>query len=109
MAHHVQRNWKSKFARFVESYGVDSLAAKLDVRPSAIYHWIKGATAPKPVHAEVITHLAGRSGHRLTIDDVYRHFLDLQPVEEESWTTRISDDDDPRERIRARRGNVAPL
>jgi hypothetical protein len=107
MAHRVAGRWKSKFARFIESYGVESLAAELDIRPSAIYHWIKGTTAPKPVHAEAIGRLSGESGRRLTMDDVYRHFLNLR--EGESWMASSQDDGDPRERIRARRGNVAPL
>jgi hypothetical protein len=32
----TERYWKSKFARFVKSYGVVNLALQLDVLPSAI-------------------------------------------------------------------------
>jgi hypothetical protein len=47
----VRRRWKSKFARFIQAYGVESPALQLDVRSSAIYHWIRGATTPRPAHA----------------------------------------------------------
>jgi hypothetical protein len=67
------RRWKSKFARFIKSYGVGSLAVKLDVRPSAIYHWIRGATSPRPAHAEIIQRLARERGSRLTMDEIYGH------------------------------------
>jgi len=69
----IRRRWKSKFARFIQSYGVESLAVELDVRPSAIYHWIRGATTPRPVHAEVIQRLARERGSRLTMDEIYGH------------------------------------
>jgi hypothetical protein len=65
--------WTTKFARFIKSYGVESLAAKLDVRPSAIYHWIGGATAPRWTHAEIIQRLARERGSRLTMDEIYGH------------------------------------
>lgn len=67
------RYWKSRFARFVQSYGVGSLAVKLGVRPSAIYHWIRGTTAPRPVHAEIMKQLARERGSRLTMDEIYEH------------------------------------
>lgn len=67
------RHWSSKFARFIQSYGVQSLAMKLDVRPSAIYHWIRGATTPRPAHAEIIKRLARERGSRITMDDIYGH------------------------------------
>lgn len=69
----VRRHWKSKFARFIQSYGVESLALQLDVRPSAIYHWIRAATTPRPVHAEIIQRLARERGYRLTMDQIYGH------------------------------------
>jgi hypothetical protein len=46
--------WKSKFARFIKSYGVESLALQLDVQASAIYHWVRGVSAPRRTHAEII-------------------------------------------------------
>lgn len=72
------RRWTTKFARFIKSYGVESLAAKLDVRPSAIYHWIRGSTTPRPVHAEIIQRLARERGSRLTMDDIYGHARDVR-------------------------------
>lgn len=69
----IVRRWKSKFARFIQSYGVESLAVQLDVRPSAIYHWISGATAPRRTHAETIKRLARERGSRLTMDQIYGH------------------------------------
>jgi hypothetical protein len=77
----TERYWKSKFARFVKSYGVDGLATRLDVLPSAVYHWIRGSTAPRPVHAEIIQRLARESGTRLTMDQIYGHFLALRAPE----------------------------
>ena len=73
MSRMIRKRWKSKFARFVRSYGVEPLAAGLDVRPSAIYHWIRGATAPRPAHAAVIQRLARECGSRLTMDEIYGH------------------------------------
>jgi hypothetical protein len=73
MSRMIRNRWKSKFARFVRSYGVELLAAGLDVRPSAIYHWIRGATAPRPAHAAIIQRLASERGVRLTLDQIYQH------------------------------------
>jgi hypothetical protein len=73
MRHMALRYWKSKFARFVESYGVESLAMKLQIRPSAIYQWIRGSTAPRPIHAEIMKQLARERGSRLTMDEIYEH------------------------------------
>jgi hypothetical protein len=70
--------WKSKFARFVKSYGVLPLAKRLHVDPTAVYHWIQGTTAPRPVHAEIIQRLARERGVRMTMDQIYRHFLSLR-------------------------------
>jgi hypothetical protein len=116
MADRIPRHWKSRFAHFIESYGATRLAAALDIRPSAIYHWIRGATTPRPVHATIIQRLARESGVKLTFDQIYGHSRDLRSVGDESlgtslksFATGFSDDEDPRERIRARRGNVAAL
>ncbi|HXU20669.1 MAG TPA: hypothetical protein VN788_08815 [Verrucomicrobiae bacterium] len=65
--------WSSKFARFVEGYGAERLAAKLQMHPSAVYHWIRGATSPRPVHAAIIQGLARESGVRLSFEDIYHH------------------------------------
>lgn len=92
----TERYWKSKFARFIKSYGVDSLAKQLDVQPSAIYHWLRGATTPRPVHAEIIQRLARERGARLTMDQIYGHFRSLraaklpsEPFLEASASARI--------------------
>ncbi len=76
-----ERYWKSKFARFVRSYGVDQLAAQLQIQPSAIYHWLRGTTAPRPIHAEIIQRLARERGARLTMDAIYGHFLSFRADE----------------------------
>jgi hypothetical protein len=81
MKQFTERYWKSKFARFVKSYGVDSLAVQLDIRPSAIYHWIRGATTPRPVHAAMIQRLAREGGSRLTMEQIYEHSLSLRAGE----------------------------
>lgn len=73
--------WKSKFARFVQSYGVALLAAELDVRPSAIYHWMASRRAPRPSHAEIIQRLASERGVRLTLDHIYQHSRELRVCE----------------------------
>jgi transcriptional regulator with XRE-family HTH domain len=74
----IERYWKSKFARFVKSYGVIDLAKQLGIDPSAIYHWIQGDTAPRPVYAEIIQRVARERGARLTMDQIYGHFLSLR-------------------------------
>jgi len=78
MSQMVTRRWKSKFAQFVQGYGVEKLAKRLDVRPSAIYHWIRGATTPRPAHAAVIQHLARERGYKLTMDDIYGHSREVR-------------------------------
>jgi hypothetical protein len=78
MTRMVRSRWKSKFARFVRSYGVEVLAAGLEIRPSAIYHWIRGATAPRPAHAEIIQRLARERGSRLTLDQIYGHSREVR-------------------------------
>ena len=69
----ITRRWKSEFACFIKSYGVEALARQLDVRPAPIYHWIRGATAPRRAHAEILQRLALERGSRLTMDDIYAH------------------------------------
>lgn len=76
-----RRYRNSKFERFVLSYGVKLLAERLAIRPSAIYHWIRGSTAPRPVHAEIIQRLARERGARLSMDQIYGHFLSLRAAE----------------------------
>lgn len=82
----ITKRWKSKFARFIKSYGVESLATRLGVRPSAIYHWIGGATAPRRTHAEIIQRLALERGSRLTMDDIYAHAREVRDDESKPVT-----------------------
>jgi hypothetical protein len=81
MSRIIMRRWKSKFARFIQSYGVNFLAVELDVRPTAIYHWIRGATSPRPAHAEVLQRLARERGSRLTMDEIYGHSRTVRAAE----------------------------
>jgi hypothetical protein len=78
MAQSVTRRWESKFARFVRTYGAERLAGALDVHSSAIYHWIRGVTTPRPDRAAIIQRLAQESGFTLTFDDVYGHVRELR-------------------------------
>ncbi|HXP70926.1 MAG TPA: hypothetical protein VOA88_16710 [Candidatus Dormibacteraeota bacterium] len=77
----TEKYWESEFARFVRSYGVDLMAQRLAIKPSAIYHWLRGSTAPRPVHAEIIQRLALERGAVLTMDQIYAHFLSLRAPE----------------------------
>jgi hypothetical protein len=73
----VQRkpeNWDSEFGKFVRSYGVILLAARLHVDPSAVYHWIAGSTSPHPSNALAIQRLAKRRHITLSLDKIYEHF-----------------------------------
>jgi hypothetical protein len=78
MSQMIRKRWKSKFARFIRVYGVELLAVEVDVRPSAIYHWIRGATTPRPAHAAIIQRLARERGVKLTLDEIYRHSRELR-------------------------------
>ncbi len=105
----AMRYWKSTFARFIRSYGVVTLAAELEIRPSAIYHWIRGATAPRPVHAETIQRLARESGIKLTFDQIYQHSRDLRALECKSATSDALENGLPREQVRVNPRNHAML
>ena len=63
--------WETKFGSFVHSYGVSTLAAALDVHPSAVHHWIGGRTYPRVPHACAMEHLAAERGFSLSLDDIY--------------------------------------
>ena len=78
MSQMVRRCWKSKFAHFVRSYGVEKLAKELRIAPSAVYHWIRAASRPKPEHAATIQRLARERGVRVTLDEIYAHSRDLR-------------------------------
>lgn len=75
MRHIAESFWKSEFAQFVESYGVDELAERLAIQPSAIYLWIRGSTAPRPGLAQKIQRVALERKVVLTLDQIYGHFL----------------------------------
>ena len=65
--------WTSEFARFIKSYGVARLAADLVLTETAVRHWIRGVSAPRRTHAEIIRHLARERGITLTMDAIYAH------------------------------------
>lgn len=75
---------QTKFDRFVRDFGVEALAQRLDVNPSAIYHWLRGATSPHPANALKIQKLAKQRGIALSLDEIYQHFRE---VESERYTT----------------------
>lgn len=64
----------SKFERFVRSYGVELLAGRLQVQPSAVYHWLRGSTSPKRANARKIQKLARRRGVLLSLDEIDDHY-----------------------------------
>ena len=68
----VRRGWKSKFARLIQDLrcGISCPLCRRSV-PSAIYHWIRAATTPRPAHAVIIQGLARERGYRLTMDEIY--------------------------------------
>lgn len=74
----AKRPETSKFDHFVREFGVEELARRLAVNPSAIYHWLRGSTSPHPANAMKIQALARRRGITLTLDDIYQHFKDVQ-------------------------------
>jgi hypothetical protein len=78
MGHKVSRRWESKFARFVKAYGVALLAAALDIRPSAIFHWIGGRTSPRPANAFAMQKLAKRCNVELSLEDIYQHSREIR-------------------------------
>src|SRR5713226_543426 len=86
MSRMIKSRWKSKFARFVLGYsqgmrdtrnhavaGPTLLARNLGIHPSAIYAWIRGASAPRHWHAEKIQRLAEERGVRLSLEHIYAH------------------------------------
>ena len=67
----------TKFDQFVREFGVEDLARRLAVNPSAIYHWLRGSTSPHPANALKIQHLAKQRGVSLSLDEIYQHFRDV--------------------------------
>lgn len=68
---------QTKFDSFVREYGVEALAVRLDVNPSAIYHWLRGSTSPHPANAIKIQTLARHRGVALSLDEIYQHFREV--------------------------------
>lgn len=77
MRSHAARLGGSKFERFVRSYGIERLARRLDLRRSAVQHWLRGSTSPHPANAIRIQELARRRGVALSLDEIYRHFREV--------------------------------
>jgi transcriptional regulator with XRE-family HTH domain len=75
---------QTKFDQFVRGFGVEELARRLAVNPSAIYHWLRGSTSPHPANAIKIQRLAKRRGIALSLDEIYQHFRE---VRSERYTT----------------------
>jgi hypothetical protein len=86
MSQRIPKRWRSKFARFVGTYGTQRIAVALRVDSSAIYHWIRGATTPRVAHAAIIQRLARERGIRLTFDDIYRPWLEQQAIAAQNAT-----------------------
>jgi transcriptional regulator with XRE-family HTH domain len=75
---------QTKFDSFVREFGVEELARRLGVNPSAIYHWLRGSTSPHPANAIRIQVLAKQRGVALSLDEIYQHFRE---VHSERYTT----------------------
>jgi hypothetical protein len=86
MRRKIRSRWNSEFALFVSGYaqglqdsrnhavaGPTLLAQHLGIHPSSIYHWIRGASAPRPWHAERLRCLASQRGINLTLEQIYEH------------------------------------
>jgi transcriptional regulator with XRE-family HTH domain len=67
----VNHHLSKKFGRFVESFGVAELAQRLDVDASAVYHWTRGVSLPRPEHARQLQLLASERGVKLSLDEIY--------------------------------------
>jgi hypothetical protein len=70
----TDERWKSRFGRFVSSFGSTNLADHLEVDRSNVFKWIRGSSAPDPGKALAICDLASSSGFRLSLEDVYANF-----------------------------------
>jgi hypothetical protein len=74
----VKKTDPTKFDSFVREFGVEELARRLAINPSAVYHWLSGSTSPHPANALKIQTLAKRRGILLSLDEIYQHFRDVQ-------------------------------
>jgi len=66
------RRWQTKFGTFVSEFGAERLAEILEVRPPAVYKWVKGETAPTPARACTILQIAAQTGFQISLDDIYQ-------------------------------------
>lgn len=82
--HRTSGNWESKFGQFVGDFGVEDLAGELRIDSTAVYHWIRGTSAPKFETAVAIRELARSRGVALSIDEIYGHRGD-SIKENEAW------------------------
>jgi transcriptional regulator with XRE-family HTH domain len=72
----TDRRWESPFGCFVDFYGADELASRMDVHRTAVYHWVSGKAAPRPEKAFAIRRIARSTGFTISLDDIYQHFLE---------------------------------
>ncbi len=66
------RRWQTKFGTFVSEFGAERLAEILEVRPPAVYQWVKGHTALTPARACAILQIAAQNGFEISLDDIYQ-------------------------------------
>jgi hypothetical protein len=66
------RRWQTKFGSFVSEFGAERLAEILEVRPPAVYQWVKGHTAPTRARACAILQIAAQNGFAISLDDIYQ-------------------------------------
>jgi len=65
--------WETRFAKFVRAFGTQKLADTLQIKRSAIYHWISGSVQPHPENAKKVVALAKSIEFDLSLSDVYTH------------------------------------
>jgi DNA-binding phage protein len=63
--------WRSRFGKFIRTYGTAKLARELAINTSTIYHWMGGASSPRPTTAQQILAAAKSIQFRLTHRDIY--------------------------------------
>jgi DNA-binding XRE family transcriptional regulator len=68
------RRWQTKFGNFVSEFGAERLAETLEVRPPAVYQWVKGESAPTPARAFAIMQIACQNGFVISLDDIYQRW-----------------------------------
>jgi hypothetical protein len=73
----TKSQWRTKFGRFVRRFGVEELARRLDLNPSAIYHWIACSTSPTRANTLKILELAKERGISLTHNQINQHFREI--------------------------------